>query len=334
MKGMILKGQEPIEEKPLKLQEFDEPSLGPKEVLIKTAACGVCHTDLHIVEGELPIKTSPIIPGHEIIGEVIKTGKEVKKIKAKDRVGIPWLYSTCGNCSFCKSGLENLCENARFTGWHVNGGYAETVIGLEDFVYGIPDEFDDLHAAPLMCAGVVGYRAYKMSEIQKGGKLGLFGFGASAHVIIQIAAYNGCEVFVFTRSKEHKKHAKDLGAVWTGGPDERPKEKLDSCIIFAPAGKIVLAALEVVKKGGVVANSSIYMDNIPAMDYKKHLYWEKKLVSVANSTREDVTECLQECARAKVKTDIEQFHFEKANEALLKLKQSKIKGGAVLTFEG
>ncbi len=335
MKAMTLEKCAMPGSNPLKLCEIETPSPKGNEVLIKVCACGVCHTDLHLVEGELKPKKPNIIPGHEIIGTVEKTGDSVKELKKGDKVGIPWLYSTCGNCGFCLEGKENLCESALFTGWHVNGGYAQYVIGIEGFTYKIPDFKnlpDDYHIAPLMCAGVVGYRAYKLSGIKEGQKLALFGFGATAHIIIQIACFHGCEVYVFTRSDSHKKHAENLGARWVGNPKDSPDKKMDCSIIFAPAGEITLRALEVTKKGGTVANSSIYSSDIPAMNYEKHLYYEKKLLSVANSTRKDINECLSVCGKAEVKTDIEVFPFTQANKVLELLKKSEISGAAVLSF--
>jgi len=333
MKAMILKRAAKIERAPLSLEEIETPKPKKGELLVKVKACGVCHTDLHIVEGDIPLKKSPIIPGHEVIGVVSEIGTDVTKFKKGDRVGIPWLYSTCGKCEFCLDGKENLCESAKFTGWDVDGGYAEYIIGLEDFTYKIPEKFSDIEAAPLMCAGVVGYRAYRLSEIKPGQRLGLFGFGTSAHVIIQIANYHRCEVYVFTRSASHKKHAEELDAKWVGDPKDNPPKKLDSAIIFAPKGSVVLDALRVIKNGGVVANSSIYMDDIPKMNYEKYLYHEKKLLSVANSTRKDVIDFLTEAEKASVKNNVSIFPFKDANKVLGMLKRSEINGAAVLTFD-
>jgi propanol-preferring alcohol dehydrogenase len=332
MDSLILQKNARIETGPLSFQDMPIPKPEPDELLIKVKACGVCHTDLHIIEGEIPLHKTPIVPGHEIIGIVEEAGKGVKSFKKGDRVGIPWLYSTCGKCQFCRDGRENLCENARFTGYDVDGGYAEYIIGLEDFTYKIPAQFDASHAAPLMCAGVVGYRAYRLSEAKKGKRLGIFGFGASAHLIIQIAVNEGCEAYVFTRSPSHKKHAEKLGAVWIGNPGDEPPHKIDSSIIFAPNGTAVLNALEATHKGGTVASSCIYMDDIPELNYEKHHYHEKKLLSVSNSTRKDVTDFLKAAAMVRIKTEITAFPLKDANKALQMMKKSELNGAAVLTL--
>lgn len=330
MKAMTLKETRPVEEEPLVMVEIDDPIPGPKEVRIKVLTCGVCHTDLHIVEGELPFKKLPIIPGHEIAGVVDATGEEVTRFRRGDRAGVAWLNSTCGNCKLCVKGNENLCEKARFTGYDVDGGYAQYTVVSEDFAYPIPNGFSDLEAAPLLCAGVIGFRALRLSDIEKGGRLGLFGFGASAHIVIQVARYWGCQVFVFSRSEEHRKLAQKLGAVWTGGAEDEPPAKLQSAIIFAPAGKLVLDALQVLEKGGTLALAGIYMTPIPEMDYQKHLYYERTVRSVANSTRKDAEDLLSLAAEIPIRTEVQEFQLEEANRALLLLKQGKIQGAGVL----
>lgn len=330
MKAMTLKKTRPIEEEPLVMVEIDDPVPGPKEVRIKILTCGVCHTDLHIVEGELPSKKLPIIPGHEIAGVVDAAGEETSRFRRGDRVGVAWLNSACGNCELCIKGNENLCEKARFTGYDVDGGYAQYTVVSEDFAYPIPNGFSDLEAAPLLCAGVIGFRALRLSDIEKGGRLGLFGFGASAHIVIQVARYWGCQVFVFSRSKEHRKLAQKLGAVWTGRAEEEPPAKLQSAIIFAPAGKLVLDALRVLEKGGTLALAGIYMTPIPQMDYQEHLYYEKTVRSVANSTRKDAEDLLSLAAEIPIRTEVQEFQLEEANRSLLLLKQGKIQGAGVL----
>jgi propanol-preferring alcohol dehydrogenase len=330
MKAMLLKAPRPIEEKPLIMAEVEKPTPGPKEVRLKILTCGICHTDLHIVEGELPSKKLPVIPGHQIVGIVEAAGKKVTRFRAGDRVGVAWLNSTCGKCKFCLKGKENLCEKARFTGYDVDGGYADYTVVSEDFAYPVTKVFSDIEAAPLLCAGVIGFRALRLSEIEKGGRLGLFGFGASAHIVIQIAKYWGCQVYVFTRSEEHRKLATNLGAVWAGRAEERPPAKVQSAIIFAPAGKLVLDALRVLEKGGTLALAGIYMTPVPEMNYQEHLYYEKTVRSVANSTRKDAEELLKLAAEIPIHTEVQEFALEEANRALLLLKQGKIQGAAVL----
>ena len=330
MKAMLLKEPRPIEEKPLVMAEIERPTPGPREISLKILTCGICHTDLHIVEGELPSKKLPVIPGHQIVGTVETVGKKVTRFRIGDKVGVGWLNSTCGNCEFCLKGSENLCEKARFTGYDVDGGYAEYTVVSEDFAYPIPKGFSDIEAAPLLCAGVIGYRALRLSEIVKGGRLGLFGFGASAHIVIQIAKYWGCQVYVFTRGEQHRKLARDLGAVWAGGAEETPPTKMQSAIIFAPAGRLVLDALRVLEKGGTLALAGIYMTPVPEMNYQEHLYYEKTVRSVANSTRKDAEDLLKLAAEIPIHTEVQEFALEEANRALLLLKQGKIHGAGVL----
>ncbi len=330
MKAMLLKVPRPIDEKPLVMAEVEKPTPGPQEVLLKILTCGICHTDLHVVEGELPSKKLPIIQGHQIVGIVESVGKKVTRFRGGDRVGVAWLNSTCGKCEFCLKGKENLCEKARFTGYDVDGGYAEYTVVSQDFAYPIPQGFSDVEAAPLLCAGVIGFRALRLAEIKNGGCLGLFGFGASAHIVIQIAKYWGCQVYVFTRSEEHRKLARDLGAVWAGGAENTPPAKMQSAIIFAPAGRLVLEALRVLGKGGTLALAGIYMTPIPEMDYQEHLYYEKTVRSVANSTRKDAEDLLELAGRIPIHTEVQEFSLEEANRALLLLKQGKIQGAGVL----
>ena len=327
---MILEAQRPIQEEPLSMAEVEKPKFAPKEILIRILTCGICHTDLHIVEGELPAKKLPVIPGHQIVGVVEAVGKETTRFKAGDRAGVIWLNSTCGKCEFCRKGRENLCEKAKFTGYDVDGGYAEYTTISEDFAYPIPKGFSDLQAAPLLCAGVIGYRALKLSNIEKGGRLGLYGFGSSAHIVIQIARYWGCKVYVFTRSEEHRKLSRELGADWTGRAEDTPQAKMHSSIIFAPAGKLVLDALHFLEKGGTLTLAGIYMTTIPEMDYDKYLYHEKIVRSVANSTRKDAEDLLRLAAEIPIHTEVQEFPLAEANRALTLLKQGKIQGAGVL----
>ncbi len=327
---MILKGFAPIDQNPLELVDLPIPEPGYEEILLRVKFCGICHTDLHTVEGELPGVKLPIIPGHQVVGVVEKVGKNTSRFKEGDRLGVAWLYSACGKCAFCLRENENLCETARFTGYHVNGGYAEYIVVPEKFAYAIPEIFSNEEAAPLLCAGIIGYRALRLSEIRPGQRLGLYGFGASAHVAIQVAGHWGCKVYVFTRSEEHSELASKLGAVWTGTSKDEPSTKMDSSIIFAPAGELVLDALSFLDKGGTLALAGIYMTPIPEMDYVKYLYHERTLRSVANATRQDGEELLRIAAEIPIRTTIQIFPLKEANKVLNLLKTGKISGAAVL----
>ncbi len=329
MKAMVLYEQQPVEQRPLRLEEVPKPTPGPGKVLIRIHTCGVCHTDLHIVEGDIPLHKKPIIPGHQVVGTVEAVGPGVTRFKVGDRVGVPWVYKMCGECEFCRTGRENLCVNPLFTGWDVDGGFAEYMVSAADFTFHIPEGVDDVHAAPLLCAGIVGYRALKLSDLQPGQRLGIYGFGASAHIAIQIARYWGCEVYVFTRSEEHKRHAWELGAAWVGEAQDTPPKKIHAAVIYAPAGWIVKEALRVLERGGTISMGGIYMTPIPELDYDL-LYWEHTLRSTANATRDDARELLQLAAEIPIHTDTHLFALEEANEALRQLKHSELKGSAVL----
>lgn len=329
MRAQQLCSARPIDANPLELKEVATPRVRAHEVLLKVNTCGICHTDLHIVEGDLSLPKIPLTPGHQVIGEIEGIGLDCTRWKRGDRVGVPWLYSTCGRCEYCLSGRENLCENAGFTGLHVDGGFAEYMVVHEDYAYQIPDTFTNDHAAPLMCAGVIGYRSLRLSTIQRGQRIGLYGFGASAHIAIQIVRHWGCEVYVFTRGKHHRKLAEELGAAWTGLAEETPPHLIDCAVIFAPAGQLVPAALKVLKKGGTVALAGIHMSPIPEMEYRL-LYDERTVRSVANSTRNDVVELLEIAADIPIRTEVEVFPLADANMALQKLKRSEIGGSGVL----
>jgi len=330
MKAMLLEGFDPIDHNPLRLVDIPKPEPEPDEVLLRIKVCGVCHTDLHTVEGELPEVKLPIIPGHQVVGTVEKQGERASRFKVGDRLGVAWLYSSCTQCAYCDRENENLCESARFTGYHVNGGYAEYIVIPEKFAYVIPGIFADEEAAPLLCGGIIGYRVLRLSEIKPGQRLGLYGFGASAHVAIQVAVHWGCKVYVFSRSEEHRNLAEKLGAVWTGTSKDEPPTRMDSSVIFAPAGELVLDALGVLDKGGTVALAGIYMTPIPEMDYMKYLYHERTLRSVANATRQDGEELLKIAAEIPIRTTTQAFKLEEANKALQLLKGGKINGAAVL----
>jgi len=326
---MVLTKPGPAEESPLHIQEVAAPVPRNAEIRVQVNCCGICHTDLHTVEGDLALPRLPLIPGHQIVGVVDALGPGAHLIKEGDRVGIPWLHSTDGTCDYCLRGFENLCDNAQFTGYNVDGGYAEYAIVREDFAYAIPNQFSDENAAPLLCAGIVGYRSYRLSGARFGSRLGLYGFGASAHLVLQLARYEGCEVYVFTRAQAHRDLATQLGAVWVGDGKDRPPELLDSAIIFAPAGSLVPYALRALRKGGTLALAGITMSPIPQMDYSL-IYQERVLRSVANSTRDDCREFLSLAADAGLKTEIEIFPLEQANLALQALKKSEFRAAGVL----
>lgn len=332
MKALQIQSLQSIYTDPLELKEMPVPQYAVDEILVKIHSCGICHTDLHIIEGELPQKKSPLTPGHQIVGVIEKVGSNVLILKVGDRVGVPWLNSTCGVCEYCKLGQENLCDNAKFTGYDVDGGFAEYLTVNGNYAYKIPEKFSDIESAPLLCAGIIGYRALRLSGVEKGGQLGLYGFGASAHIAIQVARYWGCEVYVFSRSALHRKLAEQLGAVWTGTADEIPPRTLDSVISFAPAGELVPKALKVLRKGGTLALAGIHVSPIPQLDYNL-LYHEKMVRSVANSTRQDAADFLEIAAEIPVKTEVEIFPLEEANKALQLLKSSKINGAGVLVVK-
>jgi len=333
MKAMVLGAFRPAAENPLKMMDVPVPSVGPEDILIRVRCCGVCHTDLHAVEGELASAKLPLIPGHEVIGVVERAGEKAARFKAGQRVGAAWLRSTCGACRFCLSGRENLCESARFNGCHADGGYAEFMALPEKFAYAVPDRFTDEGAAPLMCAGIVGYRALEQSGIKAGGTLGLYGFGASAHITLQIAKHKGAQVFVFSRSPEHRALAKDLGADWAGTTADEPPTKLTNAVIFAPVGGLYLDALRALDRGGAVVSAGIHMSPIPEMDYNKYLYHERKMLSVANATRKDGEDLLRIAAEIPVRASVQTFPLEAANDVLKLLKAGKINGAAVLKVE-
>lgn len=326
MKACVLPARGPIESNPLVVSDVPTPEPRDGEVLVRVRACGVCRTDLHVIEGELPVLKSPVIPGHQVVGTVERNGK---RFQAGDRVGVAWLHHTCGKCEYCWSGRENLCEFATFTGHTVDGGYAEYIVAHEDFVYRIPDGFEDLHAAPLLCAGIIGFRCLRVSGIAPGGILGLYGFGAAAHVAIQVARYWNVKVLAFTRDARHQKLALELGAEWAGGADAEAPEKLNAAIIFAPAGELVVAALKSLKRGGTVVLGGIHMSPIPSMPYEL-LYHERAIRSVANNTRKDGENFLELAAKIPIRTQVQTFPLEQANTALNALKNDAIRGAAVL----
>lgn len=327
---MVLKKARPVAEGPLEAAELPRPEPGHGEALVRVAFCGVCHTDLHTVEGELVPKKLPIVPGHQAVGRVERLGEGCSRLREGQRVGVAWLHETCGECSYCERGLENLCSKARFTGLHTDGGYAQYLKVPEAFAYPLPEAFSDREAAPLLCAGIIGYRALRLSGVAEGGRLGLYGFGASAHLTIQVALHKGCEVYVFSRTAEHRKLALELGASWVGEAQDSPPKKLHGSIVFAPAGWIVPEALRVTDRGGTVALAGIHMSPIPSLEYHSHLYHERVLRSVANSTRGDGEEFLKVAADISIRAETTLYPLGEANRALQDLKAGEISGAAVL----
>jgi propanol-preferring alcohol dehydrogenase len=332
MNAMLLERSAAVTTSPLALKELPRPEPGPGEVLVRVTVCGVCRTDLHVVEGELPEAKRPVVPGHEVVGLAERVGREVRGIKEGDRVGIAWLRSTCGACDFCRAGRENLCEGARFTGYHEDGGYAEYAIVPAAFAYPIPAAFTDEEAAPLLCAGIIGYRALRLSGVRPGQRLGLYGFGASAHITIQVARHWGCPVYVCSLRKEHRALARELGAVWVGGAAEPPPEKLHGAIIFAPAGELVPPALRALEKGGTVACAGIHMTQIPAIDYDGELFGERVVRSVTANTKQDGLDLLRVAAAIPIRPHTQRFRLEEAILALQQLKAGTMKGAGVLAI--
>jgi alcohol dehydrogenase, propanol-preferring len=330
MRAMVLEHEGDVTTNPLQLRDLPLPEPGPGQVRVKITVCGVCRTDLHVVEGELPPSTRPIVPGHETVGIVDQVGQGVTQIHTGDRVGIAWLQATCRTCEFCQTGRENLCGQATFTGYHVHGGYAEYALVAERFAYPIPSIFTDEEAAPLLCAGIIGYRALRRSHIQPGQRLGLYGFGASAHIAIQIAQHWGCSVYVCSLRAEHRTLARQLGAVWVGEAADMPPATLHSAIIFAPAGELVPPALRALEKGGTLALAGIYMTPIPSLDYTLDLFQERTLQSVTANTRQDGLDLLQEAAAIPIRTHTVSFPLAHANTALQQLKAGTIQGAGVL----
>lgn len=330
MNAMVLEQEGDVETGPLLARDIPTPEPGPGQVRVKVHVCGVCRTDLHVVEGELPRSTRPIVPGHETVGIVDRIGSDVRHLKEGDRVGIAWLQATCQTCEFCQSGRENLCAKASFTGYHVHGGYAEYALVSEQFAYPIPSVFTDEEAAPLLCAGIIGYRALRRSQVKPGQRLGLYGFGASAHITIQIARHWGCSVYVCSLREEHRALARQLGAEWVGEAADMPPETLHSAILFAPAGELVPPALQALEKGGTLALAGIYMTPIPSLDYTRDLFQERTLQSVTANTRQDGLDLLKEAAEIPIKTHTVPFQLEEANFALQQLKNGTIQGAGVL----
>ncbi|MGA8538347.1 MAG: zinc-dependent alcohol dehydrogenase family protein [Terriglobales bacterium] len=333
MRAAILTSPQEIRKRPLQIGEVAKPEPGPGQVLLRVRVCGVCRTDLHIVEGELPPLHSGIIPGHQIVGEVIAgtTGAgSTEELPVGTRVGVSWMGGVDGTCRYCHLGLENLCDSPTFTGYTINGGYAEYAVVRSDFCFPLPHQVDDLHAAPLLCAGIIGFRSLRVAGVKHGDRVGLFGFGASAHLAIAVLRAWNCEVYVSTRGATHRKLAESLGAAWVGNEAEKPPAELDCAVTFAPSGDVVVAALASVRKGGVVAINAIHLDRIPQFDYDSLLWGERQLRSVANMTRADARDFLQLASEIGLRPQVTAFALDQANEALLAVKEDSIDGAAAI----
>ena len=327
---MVLTANAPIESAPLALTDLPAPIPGPGQVRLKVRCCAVCRTDLHVIEGDLPPQKLPLVPGHQIVGVVDRLGPGCRRFAVGQRVGAAWLRHTCGRCRFCTSGRENLCEHSQFTGYHADGGYAEYAVVEEDFAYAIPSGFDDVAAAPLLCAGIVGYRALKRAGVPDGGRLAIYGFGSSAHVVMPIALHRKCEVYVVTRDAGHRALAAEMGATWVGDDAAKLPVAVDSAIVFAPVGTLVPVALSKLDKGGTAAIAGIHMTPIPQMDYAECLFHERDLRSVTANTRQDGRELLELAAAIPIRPRTTTYRLDQANQALVDLKADRICGTGVL----
>jgi propanol-preferring alcohol dehydrogenase len=333
MRALRLEAPAPVATRPLTVVELPDPEPGPDEVRVRVRACGCCRTDLHVVEGDLALPRLPVVPGHQVVGVVDARGVDCRELDLGARVGVPWLHRTCGVCDFCRRGEENLCVRAQFTGWTVDGGYADALVVPEAFAIRLPDALDDLAAAPLLCAGVIGYRALRRADVQPGERVALMGFGASAHLAIQVLRHWGCEVVVMTRGERHRELARELGAVWVGHAAELPPGTCDRAVVFAPAGELVPIALDVVRPGGTVSLAGIHMSDIPSFEYRR-LWEERTLRSVANMTRRDAQELVDLATEAGIRTSIEVFPLTAANDALGAIARDAVAGAAVLDVRG
>ena len=329
MKAWVLHKQAAVETRPLLLQELPIPQIGEGEIRVRVYACGVCRTDLHVAEGDLPLRKSPLILGHQIAGVVDRVGERVTKFKVGDRAGIAWLNSACGNCKFCRSGRENLCPEAKFTGWDADGGYAEYVTVSQDFAFHLGENLSFVEAAPLMCPGITGYRALKLTGAKEGDKLGLYGVGPAASYVLQVAKYLGIETYAITRSQKNKDWATRLGADWVGGYEDELSGKFDAAIVFPPAGNLVELALSQLDSGGKLVLAAVYMTPVEVKDYN-HLWMERSVKSMANITREDGREFLEIADKVGIKTEVEVFPFDKLPDVLILAKGGRVKGNAVI----
>jgi propanol-preferring alcohol dehydrogenase len=330
MRAMVLHRSADIDDSPLTMQEVADPHPGPEEVRVRVTTCAVCRTDLHVIEGDLPEQQRPIIPGHQVVGVVDEVGAECRTIRPGDRIGIAWLRSTDGTCRFCRTARENLCPASRYTGYHADGGYAEHAVVPEGFAYRLPDGFDDVEGAPLLCAGLIGYRALKRAGVPDRGRLLLVGFGSSAHVVLQIALHRGYETFVLTRSDNHIRQAKEMGAAWAGSDPAHLPTKPDSAILFAPTGRLVPPVMASLERGGILSIAGIHLSDVPSLNYEQHLFYDKEIRSVAANTREDGRELLVEAAEAGVRPHVKTYPLADANVALQEMKHSRVEGTGVL----
>ena len=330
MKAAVVDAQAPVATSPLHLRDLPDPEPGLGEVRVRVLACGVCRTDLHVIEGDLPPHKLPVVPGHQVVGIVDRLGPGTARFKLGDRIGVAWLRHTDGTCTYCRSGRENLCEAQRFTGYDADGGYAGYAVVPEAFAYAIPDGFGDAEATPLLCAGIIGYRALQRSETPHGGKLGIWGFGSSAHITIQVALARGCEVFVATRGEKHQALARELGAAWVGGAADSMPVKVDGGILFAPAGELVPVALRSIDKGGTLAVAGIWLSDIPPISYERELFYERNLRSVTANTRKDGEAMLAEAAAVRLRPRVTEFPLAEANRVLQLAREDRLSGTAVL----
>ena len=328
MQAAVLSSPEKISKHPLRIEQVPQPSAKAGQVLLRVRACGVCRTDLHIVEGELPRLSGKLIPGHQIVGEIVEGATPVLPLGT--RVGVSWIGGIDGTCWYCRHDVENLCDSATFTGYSVDGGYAEYAVARADFVFPLPQTLDALHAAPLLCAGIIGFRSLRVAGVQHGERVGLFGFGASAHLAIAVLRAWKCEVYVSTRGDSHRRLAESLGATWVGNETEKPPVELDRAVTFAPSGDVVVAALGCLRKGGVVAINAIHLDRFPEFDYDRLLWGERQIRSVANMTRSDARDFLQLAAEIGLRPKVTVFKLDQANEALAAVKRDAIDGAAVI----
>jgi propanol-preferring alcohol dehydrogenase len=330
MRAMVLEQQKPVSESPLVLREVDEPQAAADEVRVKVSACAVCRTDIHIAEGDLALHRTPVVPGHQVVGRIDQVGGSVTRLQLGQRIGIAWLRHVDGTCPFCRRGRENLCPGSRYTGYDVDGGYAEYAVSPEEFAYELPDGFDDEHVSPLLCGGLIGYRALQRAAVPESGRLLLVGFGSSAHIVIQIALYRGYKVHVVTRSENHIREAKKLGAAWAGADFRDLPGKVDSAILFAPSGKLVPPTMEALDRGGICSIAGIHLSDVPELNYERHLFQERELRSVTSNTRDDARALFAEVSAAGIRMQTTAYSLQDANRALLDMKQSKVEGTPVL----
>ncbi len=330
MKAATLTSPQAVSKRPLRIGQVAQPAPTQDQILLRVRACGVCRTDLHIVEGELPVRRVGVIPGHQIVGEVVAGARE--GLPVGTRAGVSWIGGIDGTCQYCRRGLENLCDSPTFTGYTVDGGYAEYALVRSDFAFPLPESLDDLHAAPLLCAGIIGFRSLRVAGVEPGERVGLFGFGASAHLAIAVLRSWSCEVYVSTRGARHRELATSLGAVWVGSEKDKPPVELDRAVTFAPSGDVVIAALGSLRRGGVVAINAIHLDRIPQFDYDRLLWGERQIRSVANMTRDDARDFLRVASQIGLRPKVTAFSLDQANEALIALKQDSIDGAAVIVM--